>query len=175
MKPSASFRTSFSKVIVVTGTPGTGKTTLAKKCAKECGFTYSDVNNLIKTHHLYSSYERKRKSYVVDLKKLNSFLIFHIKKSKKQLVLDSHLAHHLPQKYVAVCLVTHCSLQTLTKRLKKRGYTAAKVEENCQAEIFDICGIESCEFGHRIINVTMDSQTKVSDVHKLCQKIKKFI
>ena len=97
------------KVIVVTGTPGTGKTLLSRKLAKKLGFYYIDVNKIISKNKLSESYDGKRKSKVVDIKKLNNFLIGCIcefkklnKKNKKYsgIVVDSHLSHYLPRKYV---------------------------------------------------------------------------
>lgn len=138
------------KVIVVSGTPGTGKTKVAKELAKKKGHKYIDVNKLIKEHKLYDSYDRKRKTYVVDVARLNKCLIALIKKSKKSLVIDSHLAHHLPKKYVDLCIITKCDLKNLKRRLERRGYSKVKIRENLDSEIFDVCLNEAKEFGHRI-------------------------
>lgn len=139
------------KAIVVSGTPGTGKTTVAKALAKKKNYEYLDVNRLIKEKKLYDSYDRKRKCNVVDVKKLNKSLIKLIKQSKKKLVIDSHLSHHLPKKYVELCIITKCNLKKLKKRLEKRGYSKSKVRENLDSEIFDVCLNEAKEMGHKII------------------------
>ena len=44
----------FMKVIIISGTPGTGKTTLAKKLAKKLDFEYIDINKIIKKYGLSS-------------------------------------------------------------------------------------------------------------------------
>jgi adenylate kinase len=142
------------KVIAVTGTPGTGKTTIAKRMAKQKGCKYLDVTKLVKENKLYDSYDRKKKAYDVDVKKLNRFLIktilYEIPKKTKCLVIDSHLSHYLPARYVDLCIVTKTDLKKLKKRLEKRGYSAAKVRENMDAEIFDVCLNEAKEEGHKI-------------------------
>jgi broad-specificity NMP kinase len=46
------------KKIIVTGTPGTGKTTLAKKLSKKLKYAYIDVNNVIKENKLKEGYDR---------------------------------------------------------------------------------------------------------------------
>ena len=71
------------KVLIVTGTPATGKTTLSKKLAKKLNFHYLDVNKVIKKYNISEGYDRKRKTKVVDIKKLNRALINEIGFIKK--------------------------------------------------------------------------------------------
>ena len=63
------------KTLLVTGTPGTGKTTLAKQLSLLLNYTYFDVNSFIKKAHIYGSYDRRRHCYVVDTAKLASRLV----------------------------------------------------------------------------------------------------
>lgn len=145
------------KIITVTGTPGTGKTTVAKHLAKSCKATYIDVNRIIKKHNLKEGYDKKRKTAVIDTNKLNNVLIKVIKEAKKtkqSLIIDSHLSHYLPSKYVDLCIVTKTSLKKLKDRLKKRGYHKEKIQENLLCEIFDVCLTEAQEAGHKIKIVT---------------------
>lgn len=144
-------------VIIVTGCPATGKTIIAKKIAKEKKLKYIDVNQLIKENRLYSYYDKKDKSYVVDIKKLNRFLINFIKKDKN-LVFDSHLSHYLSSKYVNECIVTKCNLKELKKRLEKRKYSKEKIRNNLDCEIFDVCRIEALENNHKVRIVDTSSK-----------------
>jgi broad-specificity NMP kinase len=41
-------------------------------------------------------------------------------------------------------------LKKLKQRLKKRGYHKAKIEENLECEIFDVCLEEAKEAGHKV-------------------------
>jgi len=146
-------------VIIVTGCPATGKTIIARKIAEKKKLRYIDVNQLIKDNKLYSYYSRKDRSYVVDVKKLNRFLIKLIKKDK-DVVLDSHLSHYLPNKYVDECIVTKCNLKELKKRLEKRKYPNKKIRDNLDCEIFDVCHIEALENKHKVrIIDTSDKKT----------------
>lgn len=144
-------------VIIVTGSVGTGKTTIAKKLAKELKYKYIDVNKIISEKKLASGYDKKRKCKIIDTTKLNKALISLIKKDKN-LVIDSHLSHFLPSKYVDKCIVTKCDLKELEKRLKKREYSKDKIRENLDAEIFDVCLEEAKEKGHNIEIVRTDKK-----------------
>ncbi|HLD10600.1 MAG TPA: AAA family ATPase [Candidatus Nanoarchaeia archaeon] len=139
------------KVIAITGIPGTGKTYLAKKIAKHFNYQYINVKKLLKKNNLLINYDFKAKTYNVDVKKMNKLLIALIKKSKNNLVIDSHLAHYLPKKYVNLCIVCKCDLKELKKRLVKRGYSKQKIRENLDAEIFDVCYIEAVERKHKVV------------------------
>ena len=141
------------KVIIVTGTPGTGKTTIAKRLAKKKKAVYIDVNTVIKQHKLVDKYDKKLKTNIVDVSKLNKVLIEIIKeyqKKKKPIVIDSHLSHYLPKKYVDLCIVTKCSLKKLQQRLKKRNYPQKKIRENMDAEILDVCLLEAILNKHKV-------------------------
>lgn len=147
------------KAIIITGTPGTGKTYLAKKLAKKFMLQYLDVNKIIEERKLKQRRDLKRKTYVVDETKLASELVKEIKKSKKMLVIDSHLSQFIPSRYVRLCFVTKTDIKILGQRLKKRGYDKAKIQENLQSEIFDICLNEAMEKKHKI--VVIDTSKKV--------------
>ena len=70
------------KVIIVTGTPGTGKTTLSKKLARKLNFYYLDVAKLILKRKLSEGYDKERKTKIIDISKLNKALIEEIRKYK---------------------------------------------------------------------------------------------
>ena len=86
-----------------------------------------------------------------------------IEEDEKTLVIDSHMSHFLPKDYVELCVVTKCDLKTLKIRLEARGYSEAKVKENMDAEIFDVCRVEAEEMGHNVITITTSSPADVQD------------
>jgi len=142
-------------VIIVSGTPGTGKTTVAKKIAEKENLKYIDLNKIIKQNKLFERYDKDKDTKIVDINKLNKALIKIIKK-EKNVVIDSHLSHYLPKKYVDKCIITKCNLKELEKRLQKRGYSKEKIRENLDAEIFDTCRVEALESGHDVEVINTD-------------------
>lgn len=171
--------------LIVTGTPGTGKTTLAKKLSLLLDYTYFDVNSFVKTAHIYSSYDRKRHTYVVDEVRLARSLIKvraatlknasrAPKTVQKGIIFDSHMSHYMPSKYADLCIVTSCSLRALQQRLRRKGYSPAKVRENLDAEIFDTCLSEAHEAGHRVVTF-YTTTAKTADVKAFAAKIKRLL
>lgn len=142
-------------IIIVSGTPGTGKTTVAKRIAKEKNLTYIDVNKVIDEHNLWENYDKELDTKIVDTKKLNKILIDIIEKEKNA-VIDSHLSHYLPAAIVDKCIITKCDIKELKKRLTQRGYSEKKIRDNLDAEIFDTCRVEALEAGHTVEVVKTD-------------------
>ena len=141
--------------IAITGSPGTGKTNLSKKISNRLGYPILDIKKFIKQKKILEGYDKEKQCDIIDIKKLNKEIIKEIKKVKNTegIIIDSHLSHYLPKKYIDICLVTKCNLKLLQKRLKKRKYSKEKIRENMDSEIFDICYIEALENGHTTITV----------------------
>ena len=165
------------KTIIITGSVAAGKTTLAKALARKLNYKYLDVNKIINRHNISEGYDKKRKTKIIDIKKLNKRLIKEISgfkvinekkpnKTKKYngLIIDSHLSHYLPKKYVDLCIVAKCNLKILEKRLKKKGYGGEKIRENLDAEIFDICLSESKEIGHKIEVIDTTKEINIKNI-----------
>jgi len=153
-----------AKVIVVSGTPATGKTSLAKKISEELGYEYLDVNKVIKGNKLCEDYDKARHCNVVDVEKLNKVLIMLIESSEKDLVIDSHMAQFLPKDYVDLVIITKCKLNELKKRLHERKYPSTKVRENLDSEIFDICLSEAKEQNHTILEIKTDEEIEMKKI-----------
>ena len=150
------------KCIIITGTPGTGKSTLAIALAKEVGYERLDLHHYYKT--VSSSYNRKKQAYDIDKKKFIALVKKKLSQTKTGLIVDSHISHLLPQKLVDVCIVLTCSnLKILQKRLQQRKYPKEKVRENLDTEIFQVCLTEAREQGHRIkvFDTTNSSTTTI--------------
>ena len=139
--------------ILITGSVGSGKTTLSKKISKYFNIDYIDVNKVIKIERLSEGYDKKNMCDIIDIKRLNKSLIKIIKDSNKGVVIDSHLSHYISEKYVDLCIVTKCKLNILKNRLVKRRYSKKKIKDNLEAEIFNICFEEAKEKGHKILIV----------------------
>jgi len=152
------------KVIIVSGSVGTGKTRLSKKLSKSLGYEYVDVSKLIKEKELSEGYDSKNKCEIVNVGILKKFLVEFIKKSKKNLIIDSHLSHYLPKKYVDLCIITTCDLKVLKTRLKKRKYSVSKIKENLEAEIFDTILIEAKEKKYNLLVVNTSEGYRIKDI-----------
>ncbi len=128
--------------IIITGTPGTGKTTLAKKLAALLGAPLLDLNAIAIKNKFYQK-EKGTAEKIVDLAKLSSKLKTLVK-PHNSFVVEGHLAceFFIPCDFI---IVLRCNPNTLEKRLKKRKYSAKKIGENSMAETLDYCLIKTEE------------------------------
>ncbi|MBI5393159.1 AAA family ATPase [Candidatus Woesearchaeota archaeon] len=165
------------KVIIITGTPCTGKSTLAKELSKYLPAKLLDVNQVINKHKMKESYDKLRDTYIIDTKKLNKVLIGYITQEKKAkthyLIIESHLSHYLPSKYVSLCIITACDLKILQSRLKKRNYNQAKVRENLDAEIFEIIHHEAKQSHRKISRIDTTKGITLNSLNKIKNHITK--
>ena len=142
------------KVIAVTGSAGVGKSTYAKMLAKAKKYLYFDVGSFVKEYKIYDSYDRKLKTYLVDVDKLKLVLTDVVEgisqEGWKGVVLDGHLTHYMDSNLVDYVVVVRGDVKTLRKRLEKRKYSKNKVEENVEAEIMETCLIEAKDLKHKV-------------------------
>jgi adenylate kinase len=132
-----------ANIILVTGTPGVGKTALAKNLSRKSGFKLIDLSSLIRNEGLFTRYDRVRKTYVVDEGRLRSRLEA-FSRSPERILLPTHLVgRFLPKASVKLALVLRLDPVILYKRLRARGWTKRKAWENTETEILDVCLQES--------------------------------
>lgn len=126
------------QAVIITGTPGTGKTTLSKLLSEE-SFLSIEVGKLVKEEKLYDYFDEDTDSYVVNDDLLNSRLIELIEEntSLNPLILDGHVVE-LPPSYIVCCIVLRTSIGLLRQRLMDRSYKDEKIEENVEAEIMEV-------------------------------------
>lgn len=146
------------KVILVTGTPGSGKTTVAHGIAKYFGYEYI----LIGEHKEYIvGLEGGVK--IVDVDKMIKWIKEKQNNSEKTLVIDSHISHHYPKELTRICFVIRCDPLELKGRLVERGYSKEKIDTNLEAEAMDLILQEAIMEGHVIHEInTTHKQDKTS-------------
>lgn len=126
------------RIISITGTPGTGKTVVAKMLAKKLGANLIEVSELVKNRQIPYTIDRKRLTKVIDVKKMKIAIRKKILKGRINII-DGHLSHLVKSDLV---VVLRTAPRKLEKRLKNKRYKSAKIKENVQAEILDSILIE---------------------------------
>lgn len=144
--------------IVITGTPGTGKSAVADILGKALGRRVVHVNDFAKREKLIIG--KSRGSYIVDLKKLKRKL------EKIDGILESHLLCEFPLSN-SIVFVLRCNPKVLARRMQKRKYLRQKIRENLEVEALDYCTIKS-EKNYRKV---YDVDTTNRSVREVAKKI----
>lgn len=130
--------------MLITGTPGTGKSSVAKEICRRKGWPLLSLREIAEKHKCIIRKEGKER--IVDVQKLKKAALRELK-GKKNAVVEGHLGceFSLPVDFVFV-LRAHPS--ELRKRMRKRRYPARKIEENLMAEMLDYCSQVSARHYH---------------------------
>ena len=146
--------------IVLTGTPGTGKSSLAPALARLAGGPAVDLNAFASSRRLFKSEKGAFGEKIADLKRLKKALAGHLK-NEENFVVEGHLACEFRIPADAV-VVLRCDPRVLKKRLERRKYPAGKVRENVLAELLDYCLIRAEENRGKTAVIQADSTKRIS-------------
>ena len=153
-------------IIAVSGTPGTGKTEIAKALAERLKWKFIDLNKLAEENQFYLGYDEKRGCKIVDIEKTRK----EIEKLKGNCVLESHYAHDMPADTV---IILRANPGELRKRLEKRGWSGEKIEENIEAEIMEVCKTEALEQGKKVKEVDTTGKSVSQVVEEIIKILNK--
>ena len=130
--------------ILITGTPGTGKTSTASLAAETVGLTHVDCSKIVVDKKLYLEKNVEFDTYIIDDDALCDELEEQMSRGGN--IIDSHSIDYFPERWFDLVLVLRTDNTVLYDRLSKRGYTQHKLSENIQCEIMQVLLEEAREF-----------------------------
>ncbi|MDD1775751.1 MAG: adenylate kinase family protein [Candidatus Methanomethylicus sp.] len=130
--------------IVITGTPGVGKTTASKLMADQYGFKLIELNRLAKEIGV-SEKDEERDSWVINPRRIRAALRKILTDGATGFLIEGHFADLVPEMFVKKAIVLRTNPIVLQERLRQRGYSEEKIKENVEAELVDSCLISAIE------------------------------
>ncbi len=127
-------------LVAVTGTPGTGKTSVAAELRSR-GCEVVDLGRHIRENGLLGELDEARDTHEVDLDLLNESLEEYRRK-EGTVFMEGHLSHFMD---CGSIVVLRCRPDVLAERLRARGYGEEKVRENVQSEVLDVILCEATD------------------------------
>ncbi|MDW8034218.1 MAG: AAA family ATPase [Nitrososphaerota archaeon] len=150
------------KVIVFTGTPGTGKTSLCKYIVRRNKrWFHLDLGKFATNVNAIVGYDRIMNSSIINMRVLKKALRSYILKmsDEDKLLIDGHYAAEVsPANYVDCCIILRCRPDILWRRLVKvRRYGEMKVRINVESELTDYCYLAAKKYLKNVKIIQFDT------------------
>ena len=142
--------------ILVTGTPGTGKTTFSALLADQLTkaiqlktnnpnlkFAHIELSRAISEYKLYKKWDDKLNCSIFDDDMVNDFLEPIMMNGG--IIVDFHGSDFFPERFFDFVFIFRTNNTVLFDRLTERGYNQKKIELNVECEILEVCKEEAIE------------------------------
>ncbi|OLY79958.1 Adenylate kinase isoenzyme 6-like protein [Smittium mucronatum] len=149
--------------VLITGTPGTGKTTTSEMVSDLSSYTLINVSEIIKKHNLHDGYDEEFDTYWLNIDKLIDFLEDQV--SGGGCIVDYHSCDIFPERWFDLVVVLRTSTENLYDRLVARNYNQKKINENMECEIMQVV-LEEAREGYNpdiVVELTSDNVQEIED------------
>ena len=163
-------------IILISGSVGTGKTSIADLLGSKLNFEVVNLNERAKEYKLEDVDSLQTFDFDLDalVDDVNSEVKSSIKENRS-LILESHFSHFIKPEFVDILFVINRDLKELEKEYEKRGYNEQKVKDNLEAESFNVCFYEAIEEGYeeekQVFAISNDKDLNLA-VDEIVNKIK---
>lgn len=123
--------------ILVSGTPGVGKTTFSSQVSERFKIPHVEMSRYIKDNELYVEYDEKYSSFVYDDEVVKESLKTHLL-GMNSYIIDTHSCGVVDDVDFDLIFILTSPVEVLYQRLKERGYDDLKIKENIECEIFGV-------------------------------------
>jgi len=142
-------------VILITGTPCVGKTSVARLLAERLNAVYLNLTEFATKNNLViGADERRSGSLIVDERRLKKAVSKLISEAGEQnVVIDGHYAASIvPKKLVTRAFVLRRDPIELRGFMEKAGFSGNKLWENLASEILDVCLVDALNnYGKKMV------------------------
>ncbi|KAK0626680.1 AAA domain-containing protein [Immersiella caudata] len=143
--------------IIITGTPGVGKTSHAEQLAERTGLKHISINTIVKDRECHEGWDEEYQSWIVDEDKLLDAIEDEVKQGG--CIIDWHACDLFPKSWIDLVVVLRVDTATLYDRLTARKYPEVKLQENIDSEIMQVLLDEARESYDEEIVVELQSAT----------------
>lgn len=160
--------------ILVTGTPGTGKTTTCSLLADDPSLNLRHINlgELVKQKNLHDGWDDEFECYILNEDLVNDELEGLMDEGGN--IVDYHSCDFFPERWFDCVAVLQTDNSILYDRLTNRGYMGQKLQNNIECEIFQVLLEEARESYSKDIIMALRSDT-IEDVSRNVDLLKEWV
>ncbi|XP_039041369.1 adenylate kinase isoenzyme 6 homolog [Hibiscus syriacus] len=122
--------------LLVTGTPGTGKTTTSTALAEATNLRHINIGDLVKEKNLHDGWDDDLQCHIINEDLVCDELEDVMEEGGN--IVDYHGCNFFPERWFDLVVVLQTDNTVLYDRLSKRGYEGAKLSNNIECEIFQV-------------------------------------
>jgi adenylate kinase len=122
--------------ILISGTPGTGKSVTSQAAAERLGLRVQNVTELVMKHECHEGRDEEFDTLILDEDKLLDVMEPLMEEGGN--VVDYHSCDLFPERWFDLVIILTASTEVLYDRLLARGYSKKKLDENIECEIMQI-------------------------------------
>ena len=168
--------------ILITGTPGVGKTATATLVAETLSLTHFNIGEIIKEKKFTREYDEQLQTHILDEDALLDHLeiLFENERSRQEddeelrgVVADYHSCEMFPERWFDLVLVLRTDTHILYDRLIQRRYDEQKRDQNMECEIMQVLLEEARESYAPEIVVELKNNT-LEDIEGNVQRVKQW-
>jgi adenylate kinase len=153
------------RLILLTGTPCVGKTSVARLLTSKLEAFYVNLTELATHENLILGKDEQRDSLIVDEPRMRCKMREKIEHNKgRDIVIDGHYAVNVvPKKLVTHVFVLRRDPVELRKLMERCGFSERKLWENLASEILDVCLVDALNVHKEGIVCELDATNKSAE------------
>eukprot|EP00441_Pelagodinium_beii_P014342 CAMPEP_0197654028 /NCGR_PEP_ID=MMETSP1338-20131121/38448_1 /TAXON_ID=43686 ORGANISM="Pelagodinium beii, Strain RCC1491" /NCGR_SAMPLE_ID=MMETSP1338 /ASSEMBLY_ACC=CAM_ASM_000754 /LENGTH=173 /DNA_ID=CAMNT_0043229395 /DNA_START=60 /DNA_END=581 /DNA_ORIENTATION=- len=160
--------------VLVTGTPGVGKSTFCEALATSAGFRHLEVSKMVREQKLYREWDDEMDCSIFDEDMVGDALEPLL--DDGGCLVDFHSSAPLDDRWFDLVVVLRADTNTLYSRLEKRHYPESKIKGNVEAEIFQTCLEEAREvFEESDVKIWEIQHDNQEEMEAAMQRVQEFL
>lgn len=160
-------------VIGISGTPGTGKTTIATKLKEVLSAVCINLTEIAIENDFILEEDDERDTKIVNTEKLIPFIEKIIETHSGNIIIEGHYADLIPDPLLSLLIILRTEPPVLEQRLINKHFSPQKVLENIQSEILGSCTSSALETHDRTKIYEVDSS--IESPERILERIQTII
>jgi adenylate kinase len=164
------------QVILITGTPRVGKTSVARALASKLQAQNVNLTDLAISENLVQGRDKRRGSTIVSPRKMANRISQIIRDSaNNSIIIDGHYAAQVVLKKLVTCVfVLRRNPVELRRLMEESGFRGPKLWENLASEILDVCLVDALNaYGpSNVCEIDVSGRTTEETVNDILEVLK---